>query len=71
MIGSFILSRDSKVMRFEPEVDIQFSLGSSTSTEYVKMTELLKLHSPLVRVQVHSVCCALSIQIKERPVTKD
>ena len=40
MIGSLILSRDSKVMRFGPGIDNQLSHG--TSTECVKMTKLLQ-----------------------------
>ena len=35
IIGSFILSRASKVMRFEPGVDTQFPHESGKTTEYV------------------------------------
>ena len=39
---------------------------SGMSTERVKMTKLLQQHSPFVRVQVDSMFCTMSIQIKER-----
>ena len=40
------------------------------STECVKMTRLLQLHSSVFRVQVDSLCCALSIQIEECTVKR-
>ena len=42
MIGSFILSGDSKVMCFGLGVDTLFSHGSGTSSECVKMIKLLQ-----------------------------
>ena len=42
MIGSVILSSDSKVMRNGPGVNAQFSQGSGTSTECGKITKLLQ-----------------------------
>ena len=49
-------------MRFGPGVDTQFSHGSDTSTECAKMTK--QKHSPLFRVQLDNLFCALFIQIK-------
>ena len=68
MIGSFILSHDFKVMRFRPGVDYQCLHEPGMSIECVKLTKLLQKHPPLFRVQVDSLCCMLSIQIKERTV---
>ena len=68
MTGSLILSHDSMVMRVGPGVDTQFSHGSDTSTERFKMTKPLHKNLPLFLVQVDSLCCTLSIQIKERTV---
>ena len=64
------MSQDLKVMRFGPGVDTKFSHGFDTSTESVKMTKHLQYHTPLFRVQVESLCCTLSIQIKERTVKR-
>ena len=63
--GSFILSQYYKVVCFGPGVDTQFSHESGKTTECVKMTIFLQQHSPLVRVQVDSLFCTMSIQIKE------
>ena len=70
MIGSFTLSHESSVMRFGPEVDNQFSHGSGTSTERVKITKLHQYHSSVLRGQVDSLCCSLSIQRNERTVKR-
>ena len=40
MIGSYILSHGSSVMRFGPGVETQFSHGSGTSTGRVNITKL-------------------------------
>ena len=55
-------------MLFGPGVDTQFSHGSGTSTERVKITKLYEIHSSVFRVQFDSLCCLLSIQIMERTV---
>ena len=65
MTGSFILSHDYKVVRFGPGIDTQFSHESGKSTECVKKELFLQKSSPLVRVQVDSLFCTISIQIKE------
>ena len=40
MIGSYILSHESSVMRFGSGIDTQFSHGSGTLTVRVKITKL-------------------------------
>ena len=61
MIGSFILSHDSKLTGFGQRIETKLSHGPGTSTENVKITN---------RVQVDSLCCPLlySQILKERTV---
>ena len=68
MIGSLILSHDSFVVRFGSGVDTQFSHGSGTSTERVKMTKFYSNIHPFSGFKLTVLCCTLSIQIKERTV---
>ena len=63
---SFILSHDYEVVRFGPRVDTQFSHESRKSTECVIIELFLQEHFPLIRVQVDSLFCTMSIQIKEQ-----
>ena len=61
----FYLSHDYKVVCFGQGVDTQFSHESGMSTECVKIELFLQEHFPLIRVQVDSLFCTMSIQIKE------
>ena len=54
-----VWSYDTKVARLGQGVDIKFSQGSGTSTESVKITIVLHLHSPVFRGQNDSLCYAL------------